>query len=175
MKHKDRINLIKNGVINKTGYWADLGSGSGLFTMALAEFLSPPAKIFSIDKDLSALKTQKDKLNSHFITIKSYFITAGFDNELHLPLMDGILMANSLHYVREKVILIEKIWETLKPSAAFILVEYNTSRSNRWVPYPISFSEWQILSKQAGFKNTRLLGKHPSLYHKEIYAALSIK
>jgi len=37
MQQADAITLIKNGVsINEMQSWADLGSGSGTFTMALA-------------------------------------------------------------------------------------------------------------------------------------------
>ena len=175
MTHQDRINLIKDGVINRTGYWADLGSGSGLFTMALAAILTPPAKIFSIDKDLSALRKQKNQLNRQFSNLECNYIAMAFEQELRLPLLDGILMANSLHYLKQKSAFLQQALRLLKPSGGFLLVEYNTDRSNYWVPHPISFSEWQKLTQEVGLTNTRLLGTQPSRYHREIYTALSTK
>jgi SAM-dependent methyltransferase len=173
MTHQDRINLIRDGVINKTGYWADLGSGDGLFTAALAEILEPPAKVFSIDKDFAALKKQRDWLKVQYRDIVSYFIAAGFENELPLPPLDGVLMANALHYIREKSMFLKRIRKLVKPAATFILVEYNTHISNQWVPFPLTFLEWKILTRNAGYQNTRLLRTQPSIYHKEIYSALT--
>ena len=48
-------------------------------------------------------------------------------------------MANAFHYVKDKPAFIEKIKKHLKPSGQMIIVEYDTVRQNRWVPYPISF------------------------------------
>jgi len=37
MDHKDHVNLLRNGITNAGGVWADFGSGQGAFTLALAE------------------------------------------------------------------------------------------------------------------------------------------
>ena len=55
--------------------------------------------------------------------------------------VDGILMANALHYVRDKAAFIEKLKKYLKTSGELIIVEYDTVRQNRWIPYPITFEK----------------------------------
>jgi len=56
MDHADHLNLIRKGVPNKGGIWAEFGSGRGAFTMALAELIGLNGEIFSVDKDRRALR-----------------------------------------------------------------------------------------------------------------------
>ena len=61
MEHKDHVYLLRNGISSPGGTWADLGSGTGAFTLALADLLGPSGHIYSIDKDSRALKSQDRK------------------------------------------------------------------------------------------------------------------
>jgi len=173
MTHQERIRLIQPGVSSPEGLWADLGSGSGAFTLALAELLRPPAEIFSIEEEAFRLKEQQQSFHKHFPDFKVHFIQQDFTKGLQLPPLDGILMANALHYISEKENLVQTIRSHLKNTGCFILVEYHTREVNPWVPYPISFAEWKKLARICGFKEIRLLGKHPSRFQHEIYAACS--
>ena len=51
MDHRDHLGLVRNGV--SPGDWADLGSGEGAFTLALAELLASAGRIYSIDKGVA--------------------------------------------------------------------------------------------------------------------------
>jgi len=37
MKHTEHVNLLRRGIPAPGGVWADFGSGTGAFTLALAE------------------------------------------------------------------------------------------------------------------------------------------
>jgi tRNA A58 N-methylase Trm61 len=45
MDHQDHIALLRDGVATEYGIWADFGSGTGAFTLALAELLNPSGQI----------------------------------------------------------------------------------------------------------------------------------
>ena len=45
LKHQDLVELIRAGVPGPGGVWADLGSGDGAFTSALAELVGASAMI----------------------------------------------------------------------------------------------------------------------------------
>jgi ubiquinone/menaquinone biosynthesis C-methylase UbiE len=171
----DCITLIKDGVPDSSGIWADMGSGRGAFTRALAEILNPDSEIYSIEKNKTALQQQEKSFYELHPSLTVHFIHEDFTGPITSPALDGILMANSLHFIRDKASLLRRLGQYLKTGGRFILVEYNIERSSTWVPYPISFPEWQEKSSGWGFINTRLLATRPSRYYREIYSALSSK
>ena len=173
MNHNDHVSLLQKGIPEKGGTWADLGSGTGAFTLALADLIGPAGKIYSIDKDPRALKDQEKAMRTNFPTIAVEYINADFTRPLDLPKLDGIIMANSLHFVRHKDPILQLIRSYLRPGGRFILVEYNTDRGNMWVPYPLTYRTWETLAHQNGFTETQLLSTVPSRYFGEIFSALS--
>jgi ubiquinone/menaquinone biosynthesis C-methylase UbiE len=174
MNHEDHVNLLRQGIPDQGGIWADLGSGTGAFTLALADLLGPSASIYSLDRDKSALKEQERAMHTRFPTITVHYINADFTRRLDLPPLDGIIMANSLHFVREKNAVVQLIRSYLRPGARLILVEYNADRGNLWVPYPLSYSTWEALARRTGFASTRLLATRPSRFLGEMFSALSL-
>ncbi len=173
MEHKDHVNLLRAGVAERGGTWAELGSGAGAFTLALADLLGPGAHIYSIDKDASSLEQQARLLQIHFPAVKVDYRAADFTRPLNLPPLDGVLMANSLHFVRQKSVVLQLVQRYLRPGGHFLLVEYNADHGNWWAPYPLSYPTWEKLSRQEGLQDTRLLTTVPSRFLREMYAALS--
>lgn len=169
------IELIKDGIPGTSGIWADMGSGRGAFTRALAEILKPDSEIYSIEKNRTALQQQEKLFYEVHPSQTVHFFHEDFTKPISLPALNGILMANSLHFIRDKASLIKRFGQYLKTEGRFILVEYNIERSSIWVPYPISFLEWQEKSIGWGLNDTQLLGTRPSRFHREIYSALSFK
>jgi ubiquinone/menaquinone biosynthesis C-methylase UbiE len=173
MDHNDHVNLLRKGV-TASRVWADLGSGRGAFTLALADLLGPTGQIYSVDKNQGDLRQQEQSMRSLFPGVTVQYITADFTRPLALPQLDGIVMANSLHYVRKKDPLLQQLRGYLRPGGRLILVEYNADRGNPWVPYPLSYQTWEELAGQNGFVNTHLLERRPSRFLGEIYSALSL-
>ncbi len=172
MDHRDHVNLIEKGV-PPGGIWADLGSGRGAFTLALAECLGTDSKIYSVDLDRRALLTQETRMQAGYPQNEVEFIRADFTQKLDLPPLDGILMANSLHFVQDKQPVICQLRALLKPGGRFLVVEYDTDEGNYAVPHPISFQTWETLAEQCGLSNTRLLFTRPSRFLGSFFSALS--
>lgn len=178
MDHRDHVSLLKDGIPVRGGIWADFGSGAGAFTLALAELIGPQGKIYSIDIKRTSLSSQEDAFRRHFkgtITPMPTFINADFTCPIELPALDGLVMANSLHFHKDQQSVVRLAYGYLKPSGRMLLVEYNLNRSNPWVPYPVNYSAWDKLAAVVGFRVTRMLKRRPSRTMKEIYSALSIK
>ncbi len=163
-------NLIHKGIAPSSFLWADLGAGTGIFTLALKEIL-PEARILSLDKNPHALYNLQ---RAHpWLEI----IEGDFTQALDLPPLDGILMANALHYVSDPEVILPSILSFLKPGGCFILIEYDTDRPVKtWVPFPISYQRFVGLAVECKLEEPRLIGTRPSLYGRgKIYAALATK
>ena len=164
MNHEDLVGLIEGGVAEPGGTWAELGAGEGNFTRALADVLGPGAHITAIDKDARALRAVGGGIETR---------VADFTQPLDLHDLDGILMANSLHYVRDKQPVLEAVRGMLRPGGRLIVVEYGADRGNPWVPYPFTYNKWESMAARAGFRSTRLLKTVPSRWLGSMYSAVS--
>jgi len=178
MDHNDHVALLRPGVpaADSAAIWADLGAGDGAFTLALAELLGPGATIHTIDRDGAALARGAAEVARRFPGVVVRPQPADFTRPLSLPPLDGIVMANALHFVhdRDKAALVRRLVAWLRPGGRFLLVEYNVDRGNVWVPHPLSFATWAELAARAGLGHVELIGRRPSRFLREIYAATSL-
>jgi ubiquinone/menaquinone biosynthesis C-methylase UbiE len=174
MNHDDHVRLIRDGVPKDGGTWADLGSGEGAFTLALADLLGPTGVIHSVDRDSRPLQVQLRALHERFPAVTVTTLVADFSRPLELPPLDGIVMANSLHFQREKVTVLRLVGGYLRTGGRLVLVEYDTDHGNPWVPFPLSFRSWARLAAEAGFRETQRLASVPSRFLGSIYSARSL-
>lgn len=175
MNHADHVALIRDGVPGPGGAWADFGSGTGAFSLALAELIGSEATLYAIDKDRGALRRQEEAMRRRFPDLPVHFLAADYTRPLDLPPLDGAVLANALHFQRRKDGVVQHIYNYLRPGGRLILVEYNVDRGNPWVPHPLSFQTWETMAQRNGFVNIRLMATRPSRFLREIYAAVSRK
>lgn len=173
MNHSDHMTLLTRGILQSGGIWADLGAGSGAFTLALAQLLGQQSTIYVVDKNGSDLRRLKHAMKQQFSHTNLHLLQSDFTDGLDLPPLDGIVMANSLHFLASKDEFLQKMRGWLKENGRFLLVEYNVDRGNRWVPYPVSYPTWAEMAKTHGFQHTELIATRPSRFLGEIYAAAS--
>jgi ubiquinone/menaquinone biosynthesis C-methylase UbiE len=184
MNHADHVNLLRPADLPPGGVWADLGAGSGAFTLALRELVGPEAEIHAVDKDRVWLRELEQAYRARFgDSSRLHPLPADFTRPLDLPPLDGVVMANSLHFFKDKERILRHVRTFLKPGGALLLpprggtlllVEYNVDRGNFWVPHPLSFETFRALAPSAGFSEPRLLAKHPSSFLREFYSALAM-
>jgi ubiquinone/menaquinone biosynthesis C-methylase UbiE len=169
--HAELVGLLRDGVGAKGGTWADLGAGEGAFTLALADLLGPGSHITAVDRDAGALRRLGDEMGKMFPATELAIVVADFTRRLTLAGLDGVVMANSLHFVRDKKPTLASIREMLRPGGSLLIVEYGADRGNPWVPHPFSYPTWERLATEAGFERTRLLKTIPSRHLGSLYSA----
>jgi ubiquinone/menaquinone biosynthesis C-methylase UbiE len=175
MNHQDHVNLLRAAVARPGGQWADFGSGDGAFTLALRELVGADAEIFSVDKDAGRLDAQRRNFRVQFPQSNIHFIRGDFSRPLDLTPLDGIVMANALHYFRDKESVLRHVRAYLKANGRFVLVEYNVDSGNPWVPHPLSFETFRHVAVASGLTEPQLLATIPSRFLREIYSALAFK
>lgn len=175
MDHRDHVALLRGGVPGPGGVWADIGAGQGAFTLALADLLGPGAQIVAVDRDAGALRANAGAVAVRFPDTALTTLVADLERPLDLPELDGLVAANSLHYVPRdrQVAAIRSLAVRLRPGAPFIVVEYDADRGNPWVPHPFSIRGLERLAAAAGLEDTTEIGRVPSRFLGAIYAAVS--
>ena len=170
MDHADHVRLLRGGVTTG-GLWADLGAGTGAFTLALAELVGPGGEVIAVDRDRGALRDLERAVRPGGATVRT--LVEDFTKPIDLPELDGIVMANSLHFVEDKIPVLALVRRALKSTGRLLIVEYDADRGNHWVPHPLSFETWRALADSNGFTRTRKLGSVPSRFLGRIYSAVS--
>lgn len=141
----------------------------------MAELLGPEGRIYSVDSDARSLRVQEQELRMRFPLLRVQFIRADFNDRLDISGLDGIVMANSLHFQKDACAVLLHVSRWLKPGGRIVVVEYDIEIPNPWVPYPVPFSRLPAAAACAGLSDPRLLDSRPSRYHRRVYSAVCEK
>jgi SAM-dependent methyltransferase len=173
--HDDHVALLRPAVRTSGGTWADIGAGRGAFTLALADLLGPGATIIAVDRDAGALRDNARSVAARFPGVVLKTVVADLTADLDLPVLDGMVAANSLHFVaRERqAAAITRLARHLRPGAPFVVVEYDADRGNPWVPHPFSASTGPDLATRAGLVAPREVARVPSRFLGAIHASVA--
>jgi len=162
MKLQEAIALLRNAGFSSTvpQTWLDLGCGAGTFTYALAHSIPSGSVIYAVDQNPQTLQTEAgNKVEVKFVL--SDFETVEFIISEELT---GILMGNSLHYVKDKSRLLNRLISRFPSVQQMIVIEYDSHLGNQWVPYPITYLQLQRLVSDAGFQQIQKIAERPSIY-----------
>lgn len=173
MDHADHVALIRAGVEGAGPRWLELGAGEGVFTLALADLLVSGAEVLACDRDARALRQLEARVRSASPGTRLETLAFDFTDGIPYSPFDGVLAANSLHFVRDREATLRAIRYSLEPSGRLVVVEYDTDRGNPWVPYPFSFETWRMEAMAAGFEEPQLIHRVPSRFLGAIYGAVT--
>jgi SAM-dependent methyltransferase len=114
--------------------WADIGAGSGAFTLALADLLGPGATVVALDRDAKGARDQCAGDGRTLLQCRLETRVCDLIDPPDLGLLDGIVAANSLHYVPRdrQVEVVRRLAALIRPGGRFVVVEYDADRGNPW-------------------------------------------
>jgi trans-aconitate methyltransferase len=169
---RDAIEMFADSGVAALGptTWADLGCGTGTFTLALADLLAPGSAIHAMDRDGSALR----KIPSAHKGVRITTHRGDFTSQMWpFANLDGLLLANSLHYVDDQATFIRACEPRMASPRRFLIVEYDTDEASRWLPYPVRQTRLTALFTAAGYSSIRVLRSRPSVYRRAaLYSTL---
>jgi hypothetical protein len=135
--------------------------------MALALLLAPGSEIYAVDLDRRALERMPNQHGG----VEIHKIVGDLrSSSLRFPSLDGILMANTLHFIQEQKVFLRRF---LSAADRFLIVEYERIKPNPWGPYPVSFERLRQLFTEAGVERVEKLATRSSLFGGTMYSALA--
>ena len=161
MDHGDHVRLIREGALGGGKVWADLGSGEGAFTLALADLLGRrAASTRSIGTSTrSRSRCEHSMTHSRTSTSRRSSPTSRCRSDCRHWM--GSVMANSLYFQRGQLAVLRLVRGYLRPAGRLVLVEDDTDHGNRWVPFPLSFHSWATVAAGPGCRPRDRLGVDP--------------
>ena len=178
MDTRSAVELLRSAIQTTGGTWADFGAGDGVFTRALAEVLGVGSRVYAVDRNERELETLEHwaARSTHDIVA----VTADFTGQFSLPglgdtKLDGILLANSLHFVRDAGVVLGRLVEMVRGGGTVVLIEYDRRAASRWVPYPISPAALPSLAAASGLSPFEVTSRVPSAFGGELYVAVAVK
>jgi tRNA A58 N-methylase Trm61 len=132
---------------------ADVGAGSGYFTVRLSRRVGPEGKVYAQDiqpEMLRLLRRRLDKANfTNVITV------LGTESDPKLPenALDLILMVDVYHEFAQPQAMLRKLRQALKDDGRMVLLEYR--KEDPWVPirpeHKMSVAEAKLEVEDEGF------------------------
>ena len=174
MNEREAREFIASAVGESGGVWADFGAGTGTFTRALRSLLSPGSRIYAVDSDHAAIAALR-KIGNDVIPIQADFSTTFTLPEPDDTPLDGMLLANALHFVPDPGDALGRLVKLLRPGGRVVIVEYDRRGANPWVPYPIRSDRWPAIASATGLLNPRVTSRRKSMYAGVLYAAVAEK
>ena len=102
---------------------ADLGAGSGWFTIRLASRVGPNGKVFAEDIQRRMIQAIKVRLDS--LGIKNVQTVLGTASDPGIPVpVDAVLIVDAYHEMEQKVALLRNVAKSLKPAGRLGIVNF---------------------------------------------------
>ncbi|HUL50038.1 MAG TPA: methyltransferase [Gemmatimonadales bacterium] len=169
------LSLLAAAVPAEPGVWADLGAGSGTFTRALVELLGPTSRIYAVDRDAGAVKTLArwaEREAPNVVAVRADITEPFVLPDVRHASLDGLLLANVLHYVADPAPVLRQLGRLLGPRGRVVVIEYDRRAANPWVPYPIPIARLAGLFAESGFTAPTITGRRPSAFSGDLYVAV---
>ncbi len=154
---------------------ADIGAGSGYFTIPVAQAVGPEGLVWAIDIRQEMLDYLRNRLEEEQVENVRLMLVDEDDPQLPAGRVDTILMIDTLHYIQERAAYAAKLRVGLAPGGRIVIIDYRPKswEERPWGPPP----EQQISREQvdtdfatAGLKPVRVHEFLPEQYFVEYMA-----
>ncbi len=151
---------------------ADLGAGSGYFTLRLAEAVQPGGRVLALDIRQEMLDHIAGRLRDAGVDNVDLRLVAADDPALSSDRVDTILMVDVYHYVKDKAAYAAKLREGLNPGGRVVVIDYTpkSMEERPWGPPPrqqMAREDLDAAMAEAGFVPVRVHEFLPEQYFVE--------
>ena len=142
---------------------ADVGAGSGYYTVRLAERVGPTGRVFATDIQPEMLSLLRSRVSRARLDNVELVLSADADPRLPEGLFDLVLMVDVYHELARPQEVLRKLRASLKPDGRLVLVEFR--KETAWVPireeHKMSVKEARMELEAEGYRFDRVIGVLP--------------
>ena len=142
---------------------ADVGAGSGYYTVRLAERVGPTGRVFAADLQPEMLSLLRARIARARVDNVELVLSADADPRLPEGRFDLILMVDVYHELARPQEVLRKLRASLKPDGRLVLVEFR--KESAWVPireeHKMSVTEARMELEAEGYRFDRVIDVLP--------------
>ena len=142
---------------------ADVGAGSGYFTIRLARAVGTAGKVYAVDIQSGMLELLKQKLARERLTNVIPVLAAEDDPRLPEQSLDLVLMVDVYHELSSPQVTLAHLKRALKPGGRLVLLEYRAEDPN--VPilpeHKMTKAQVKLEVEHEGFRQLRVYDDLP--------------
>ena len=152
---------------------ADIGSGSGYFTVRLAERVGRGGRVYAVDVDRAALDRLRERVSRDGLGQVEVVLGEGGDPRLPSGL-DAVLIVDAYHEFREYEAMLQAICRALVPGGRLVIIDGEAPGDRPRTEYhrlhriPSEVVQQEVLRHGFVFKESRP-GFHDAQYGKQMY------
>jgi ubiquinone/menaquinone biosynthesis C-methylase UbiE len=138
---------------------ADVGAGSGYYTVRLAKQVGPIGRVFATDIQQEMLDLLKKRLARERLDNVELILATEVDPRLPAGQLDLILMVDVYHELSRPQEVLRRLRTSLKPDGRLVLVEFR--KESAWVPireeHKMSVKEARMELEAEGYRFDRVI------------------
>lgn len=153
---------------------ADIGSGTGAYTIALSKEVGEVGHVFAVDVHRDMLHTLEGTLNRMSI-LNTDIVWADIEEEIPIDKvsLDAVVLSNVLFQLEKKGKALDHIHDILKPEGQLLVVDWSHSHGGvgPHADHVLSEAEAEDLVQKSGF---RIVKRLPAGSYHYAFIALSV-
>jgi SAM-dependent methyltransferase len=142
---------------------ADVGAGSGYYTVRLAKRVGPTGRVFATDIQQEMLDLLTKRLARERVNNVELVLATDVDPRLPAGQLDLILMVDVYHELARPQDVLRRLRTALKPDGRLVLVEFR--KESAWVPireeHKMSVKEARMELEAEGYRFDRVIDVLP--------------
>ncbi|MEM8936846.1 MAG: class I SAM-dependent methyltransferase [Pseudomonadota bacterium] len=104
---------------------ADIGAGTGLYTLLFADAVGPDGHVYAVDIEPLFLDLINSRTSDAGLTNVSAVLNRANDVTLPKNSVDVVFIADTYHYFSDREAIMKSVFAALKPGGALVLVDYD--------------------------------------------------
>jgi ubiquinone/menaquinone biosynthesis C-methylase UbiE len=142
---------------------ADIGAGSGYYTMLLSAAVGERGRVYATDIQPEMLALIKKKIEQHLVTNVELVLGTATESRLPDRSLDLALMVDVYHELAQPQAFLQSLTRAIKPDGRLVLIEFR--KESEWVPireeHKMSVREARIELEAEGYRFDRVIDVLP--------------